>query len=291
MANALAGRPVRSKLRRFELVELWIARVIIWVFILIMLFPIWSILVASLQKGGVFTGNALLPDPKLFTWDNYKWLLTNPQSRYLVWLRNTVLIGVTVGMLQVAVTVTSSFAFSRLRFWGRTNGIRFLMLLQMMPSFVSLAAIQYVLYKLDLANLFGFFLVQAGASAWNIWLIKGYMDGLPRDMDEAAKVDGATDWQIFWKIILPLSRPMLAVMFLFTFIGIFSEFVMSSALLRDPNDYLLAQGLRTFQTNAYSTQWGRLTAAVMLTSVPIAVIWGFAQRYVEAGLTRGAIKG
>lgn len=282
--------PVRRRLRRFELVELWVSRMIIWVIIVAVLFPAWSIVVASLQKGGIFT-NSLVPDPNLFTLDNYKWLLTSPQSRYPIWIRNTVLMGAAVGFIQVSVTVTSSYAFSRLRFWGRKNGIRFLLLMQMMPSFVSLTAIQYVLFKLDMANLFGFMLVMTGASAWNIWLIKGFMDGLPRDMDEAAKVDGCTDWQVFYKIILPLSRPMLAVMFLFTFMGIFGEFIMSSVLLRAPGDYLLSQGLRTFSTNAFSTNWGRLAAAVVLTSAPIGIVWGFMQKYVESGLTRGAVKG
>lgn len=110
-------------------------------------------------------------------------------------------------------------------------------------------------------------------------------------MYEAARVDDATDWQVFTKIILPLSRPMLAGMFLFAFIGIYQEFVMSSAILRNPNNFMLAQGLRTFINNNFSTNWGKFTAAVVVSSVPLAVIWGFAQKYVESGLTKGAIKG
>ncbi|HWI66004.1 MAG TPA: ABC transporter permease subunit [Symbiobacteriaceae bacterium] len=277
-----------GKLRKFEVVELWITRLIIWFIIVIVFFPIMSIVTASLQTGDVFYSDSLLPDISRFTIENYRLLLTN--TKYLIWIKNTVLVGIGVGLLQVAVTVTSSYAFSRLKFPGRKNGIRALMLLQMMPSYVSIAAIQYVLFKLDLANLFGLFLVFLGASAYNIWLIKGYMDGLPRELDEAAKVDGCTEWQVFYKIILPLARPMLAVMFLLTFVGIFNEFIMAAALLKRPDDMLLAQGLKTFATQ-YSTKWGQFAAATVLSCVPLAIIWGFSQKYIEAGLTKGAVKG
>lgn len=278
-----------KKLRRFEIIELWVSRLIIWFIMALVFFPVLSIITASLQKGGAFYSPSIIPDPERLTLDNYRALLA--EGRFPKWVWNTIRLGFAVGFLQLAITVPASYAFARLRFWGRRNGIRTLLLLQMMPGFVALPAIQYVLFKLNMANLWGMLLVFCGASAYNMWLIKGYMDGLPRDMDEAARVDGCTDWQVFYKIILPLARPMLAVMFLFTFMGIFSEFIMASVVLRNPNDYLLAQGLRTFSTNAFSTNWGKLSAAVVMTSVPIAAIWMYAQKYVEAGLTRGAIKG
>lgn len=294
MATALSAgvrtRPVpRKKLRRFELIQVWITRAVIWFILLLTFYPILSIVTASFQKGSAFYAESLFPRPELFTLENYASLLR--EGNFLKWIRNTVFIGVSAGVLQVTVTVTSAYAFSRLRFWGRSNGIRVLLLLQMMPSFVSVAAIQFALFKLNMANLLGYLLIQTGASAWNIWLIKGYMDGLPRDMDEAAKVDGCTDWQVFRKIILPLSRPMLAVMFLFTFMGVFGEFIMASVILREPEQYLITQGLRTFSTNAFSTAWTKFSAAVVMTCVPISAIWMYAQRYIESGLTRGAVKG
>ncbi|HLN64943.1 MAG TPA: ABC transporter permease subunit [Symbiobacteriaceae bacterium] len=278
-----------EKLRRHEVIELWLTRLVIWFVILLVFFPILSIITASLQSGDVFFSESLLPNPARFTFANYVSLFKT--TKFPTWVFNTIWIGAAVGLLQVAVTVTSSYAFSRLRFPGRNGGIRALLLLQMMPSYVSIAAIQYVLFKLNLANLWGLLLVMLGASAYNIWLIKGYMDGLPKELDEAAKVDGCTDWEVFYKIILPLARPMLAVMFLLTFIGIFNEYIMASALLKRPDDYLLAQGLRTFTQNNFSTNWGKFSAAVVTACVPLAVIWGFAQKYIEAGLTKGAVKG
>lgn len=279
----------RKKLRPDELLDLWVSRLLIWLLILVILFPILAIVTASLQKGTAFNTGALLPRPELFTFDNYRDLMT--KTRFPTWILNTFWMGTATGIVQIALTITASYAFSRLKFWGRRNGIRTLMILQMMPSFVSLAAIQYVAYTLKMANLLGYFIFTAGAGAWSIWLMKGYIDGIPKDLDEAAKVDGCTDWQVFTKIILPLSYPMMAVLFLFSFIGTFGEFVMASALLKKQDQYILLQGLRTFTANAFSTNWGRLSAAVVLASVPLAALWAFGQRYVQSGLTRGAVKG
>ncbi|HLO02252.1 MAG TPA: ABC transporter permease subunit [Symbiobacteriaceae bacterium] len=279
----------RKKLRPDEVLDLWVSRLIVWALILVILFPILAIITASLQKGAAFNTGALLPSPELFTLDNYRDLLT--KTKFTTWIFNTFWMGTAIGVVQIALTITASYAFARLKFWGKKNGIRTLMILQMMPSFVSLAAIQFVAYKLHMANLFGYFIFTAGAGAWSIWLMKGYIDGIPRDLDEAAKVDGCTDWEVFIKIILPLSYPMMAVLFLFSFIGTFSEFIMASALLKQQNQYILLQGLRTFTANAFSTNWGRLSAAVVLASVPLAILWAFGQRYVTSGLTRGAVKG
>jgi arabinogalactan oligomer/maltooligosaccharide transport system permease protein len=270
-------------------VQLWFDRLVVWIMIALIFIPILSIVTASLQTGDVFFSERILPDPSRFTWTNYVQLFE--KTKFPVWVKNTVLMGAAVGICQVAITGLAAFAFSRLRFWGRKGGIQTMLLLQMMPNFVSIAAIQFALFKLNLANGVGLLFVFTGASAYNIWLVKGYMDGLPRELDEAARVDGANDWTVFTKIILPLARPMLAVMFLFAFMGIYSEFVMSNAILRDPSSQMLAQGLRSFINNNFSTNWGKFSAAVLVASVPVAFIWGFAQRYVESGLTRGAVKG
>jgi arabinogalactan oligomer / maltooligosaccharide transport system permease protein len=279
----------KRRLRRFEIAQLWFDRLMVWLMIVIVLVPVLSIVTASLQSGDAFFSDSILPDPKRFTWSNYSYLFA--KTKFPVWMKNTILMGIMVGVVQVAITALSSYAFSRLRFWGRKGGIQALLILQMMPNFVAIAGFQFALFKLNIANFMGLFMVFTGASVYNIWLVKGYMDGLPKELDEAARVDGATDWLVFVKVILPLARPMLAVMFLFAFIGIYSEFAMSNAILKSPNDMMIAQGLRGFVNNNFSTQWGRFSAAVIVSSVPLAVIWGFAQKYVEAGLTRGAIKG
>lgn len=283
------ARREKKQLRRFEIAQLWFDRLIVWLAIILVLIPVLSIVTASLQKGDAFFSESLLPDPSRFTWENYTYLWE--KTRFPIWVKNTVLMGALVGAVQVLVTALSSYAFSRLRFWGRKGGIQALLILQMMPNFVAMAGFQFALFKLDMANFWGLLMIFTGASVYNIWLVKGYMDGLPKELDEAARVDGATDWQVFTRVILPLARPMLAVMFLFAFMGIYSEFAMSNAILKSPTDQMLAQGLKTFVNNNFSTNWGRFSAAVIVSSVPVAVIWGFAQKYVESGLTGGAVKG
>jgi arabinogalactan oligomer/maltooligosaccharide transport system permease protein len=131
----------------------------------------------------------------------------------------------------------------------------------------------------------------AGGSAYNIWLLKGFIDSLPRELDEAAMVDGASHWQVFKKIIIPLSTPMLAVIFLFSFIGVYSEFIMTSALMKDGGNQTIATGLRSFINNQFSAHWTQFSAAAVMASIPVAVIFMILQKFIAKGLTSGAVKG
>lgn len=134
-------------------------------------------------------------------------------------------------------------------------------------------------------------LILAGGSAYNIWLMKSYIDGLPRELDEAAFVDGAGHWTVFTKIILPLALPMLVVIFLFSFIGTYSEFMISSIVLQSPENYTLALGLQTFINNQFSAHWTLFSAASVLSSLPIMIIFMLLQKYIQSGLAAGAVKG
>ncbi len=134
-------------------------------------------------------------------------------------------------------------------------------------------------------------LILSGGSAYNIWLMKSYIDGLPRELDEAAFVDGASHWIVFSRIILPLAAPMLVVIFLFSFIGTYSEFMISSIVLQSPDNYTLALGLQTFINNQFSAHWTLFSAASILSSLPIMVIFMLLQKYIQGGLAAGAVKG
>jgi arabinogalactan oligomer/maltooligosaccharide transport system permease protein len=287
-AAAVRGR----RMRPGERTGLWVTRVVVWFVVLLVYFPIWSILVASLLAGGAFSTTHFFPDKP--TLDNYAEVLTCPgaQRCFPLWLKNTVLIGIIVGIVQVLTIATSAFAFSRLRFWGRRYGIAALWVIQTMPTFMALPAIFGILVLLGLDNNFwGLVLINLGTSVFFVWLMKGYLDGIPRELDEAAAVDGATTWQTFWRIIIPLSRPMLAVLFLFNFMAPFGEYIVTSLVNKDPDLYTIPIGLKLFVQNAFATRWGVFSAAVLLTAVPLAIIWGVGQRYVQSGLTRGAVKG
>ena len=131
----------------------------------------------------------------------------------------------------------------------------------------------------------------SGGSAYNIWLLKSYIDGLPKELDEAAMVDGATQFEVFYKIIIPLARPQMAVIFLFSFIATYSEYVITSIFLQTPGNMTLALGLQTFISDQFAAHWTLFSAAAVISSIPILVLFMFLQRFIQSGLVAGGVKG
>lgn len=288
-----AARPLRRvalsrrKLRSGELLYLWVSRAILWAAVAISVFPSLWVVTASLQPGDTFFSDSLVP--RGFTLENYRQVLF--RERFPLWLRNSLVLATGVAVLQASMTAAAAYAFSRLRFWGRRYGLMVLLLLQMFPQFMSLAALFALAVKLRIMDsLPGLILLMSGASAFHIWLLKSYIDSLPRELDEAAMVDGAGRWQVFSRVILPLTRPMLVVMFLFSFMGVYAEYILSSALIKSPQSYTVVLGLQRFIQNQFATRWTLFSAAAILASVPLVILWILLQRYVEAGLARGAVK-
>lgn len=225
-----------------------------------------------------------------FTTKNYVELFT--RTKFPLWLKNSTIVAATTGLLQLFLTATAAYAFSRMKFRGRRYGLMVMLLLQMFPSFLSVSAIYFMWAKLNLTDsLLGLILALGGTQAFNIWLLKGYFDNIPRELDEAAHVDGASTWQVFWKILIPLSRPFLAVLFMWTFLGNFTEFLLTSVLNKNPQAYTLALGLRQFVTNQFTTRWTVFAAASVVLCVPLVAIWMYLQKHLIAGLTQGAVKG
>lgn len=289
---AKVRRYPKHRLRPLEAIALWISRLIIWIVLILVFLPIVAVLASSLQPGDAFYSEGLIP--ARMTLDNYRALFhSSPYIKgYTTWLRNTLVVGLVVGAAQVLMTASAAYAFSRLKFWGRRYGIMILWLIQTFPLALAVPAVYGVMAKLDAVDsVLGLMLINMGASAFNIWLLKGYIDGIPRELDEAAMADGATPGQVFWRIVLPLSAPMLAVMFLLNFMAPFNEYILTSTIIKNPSLYTLPLGLRTMIQNAFSVKWGQFSAAAILTSVPLAIIWGVGQRWIQANLTRGAIRG
>lgn len=280
----------KHRLRPAERRNLWISRVIIWIGIIIAMIPVVAVINASLSVGDAFYSGTFFPTK--ITFANYKSLFTDPDIPFMTWVKNSMIICTSVATLQLFMTATGAYAFSRMKFKGRKYGLLSLLLLQMFPQMMALSAIYGIMYRLDLIDkLWALILLLAGGSAFNIWLLKGFMDGLPRELDEAAMVDGASHWQIFWKIIMPLSRPMLVVIFLFCFIGIYSEFPISSVAIHGAENYTIALGLKEFITNKFSGHWTQFSAAAVLASLPIVIIFGSFQKFIQKGLVSGAVKG
>lgn len=268
--------------------NLWLGRIFIWIMVIMTMLPILFVFSASLSKGDAFYQASLFSGE--LGWDSYVKVIK--ETDFLVWLKNSMLVCTTVATLQLLMTATAAYAFSRMKFRGRKNGLISLLILQMFPGMMNVAAILALAYRLDfMDNIWALILLLAGGSAYNIWLLKGFIDGLPRELDEAAMVDGASHWQIFWKIIMPLSGPMLIVIFLFCFIGIYSEFVITSALMKDASNYTMTIGLQSFINNQFSAHWTQYSAGAIMAALPVTIVFVALQKFIAKGLVAGAVKG
>lgn len=258
------------------------------------LMPVVWVVIASLREFGNLYGGG---EGSALGFGHYTHLLTH--TRFLLWIRNSVVVCGTSAILALAITTTAGYAFARFRFKGRKHGLLALIILQMFPAMMAMWALYSLLNVLDRwsggligFNLAGLILIYTGAGVpFNTWMIKGYLESLPRDMEESAYIDGATPWQTFRLIILPLMGPILVVVGILTFIGAYNDFLIPSIILQDDRQYTLAVGLRGFISGRYDTNWTEFAAASVLGALPILAIFLGLQRYLVEGLTRGAVKG
>lgn len=278
----------RPRLTPGERTALWVSRVIVWVVIIITLIPMWFVVTASFDPSNSYISVSFFPANASFA--NYAALFQGGQ--FLIWVKNSLLVGLVVSFAQVFITALSAFAFSKLQFYGKKYGLMTLILLQMFPNFLAISAIYGALAQLNMIDsLSSYMLVMLGTSAFNVWLLKGYLDSVPKELDEAAVIDGATTWQRFLRIQLPLAMPMLVVIFLLTLVGVFGDYLMAGTVLQSPNNYTLAVGMYDLISNQFGKNWGEFAAAALLSAVPLAVIFGLAQRYIASGLVAGSVKG
>ncbi len=210
-----------------------------------------------------------------------------------LYIRNTLLVSGTTGVLAVLLSTTAGYAFSRLKFEGRYNTLLTFVFVQMFPTFMALVAIFYLMSRLDLLNTFpGLILAYSGgAIAFSTWIFKGYLDSLSPSLEEQAMVDGATRLGAFWRVILPISIPMLLFIFLNQFIGTYSEFILANTLLVGQEHWTVGVGLRNFTTNQFATQWGAMAASAVLGSIPILAIFYSFQDALTGQYTAGSVKG
>ena len=214
------------------------------------------------------------------------------ETKFLLWVRNTFLISGLTGLLAVLLTATAGYAFARFRHLpGRYPMLLFFIFVQMFPGFLALVAIYYLLSWLDLLNTFtGLVLAYSGGIiSFGTWVYKGYLESISPSLEEAAMVDGATRWQVFTKILLPLSAPMFVFIFLL-FVGTYSEFVLANLVLTGVESWNVGVGLRSFTTGQFQTKWGVFAAASVLGSLPILFLFYGFQQYFVSGYTAGAVK-
>jgi arabinogalactan oligomer/maltooligosaccharide transport system permease protein len=264
---------------------------ILIVMVVVSVYPILWVIGSSFNPGDTIFSTSLIPAHA--TLDNYKWLFTNPNSQYPLWYFNTVKIALLNAIFSVLITTGTAYVFSRYRFYGRIWTLMAFLGLQMFPSMITMVALYLLLNLLGLLDThWGLLLVYAGAQIpFNTWLVKGYFDTIPRSLDEAARIDGAGHWTIFWKVILPLARPIVAVVFLFNFMHPMTDFLLPQIVLTNPNNQTLAVGLFNFINDNFKTRYTLFTAGSVLIALPITVTYLALQRYFISGLTAGANKG
>lgn len=262
------------------------------------LFPVIWVLSAAFSGTGLSSQN-LIPDE--LTLDNFRALTSEPgHPPFWRWMINSMIVGVVTSVATVFLCACAAYAFSRLRFKGRRPGMMFLLLVQMFPNLLAMVAlflfmtrIKGMFPSIGLGTVIGLiFIYLGGALGVNTWLMKGFFDTVPKELDESAKVDGATHAQIFFRIILPLAAPVLAVIGLLSFVTSQSEFVLADIILgQNENQRTAAVGLSRFILAGFDNRWGPFAAGSLIVAMPVVLLWLFLQRFVVSGLTAGAVKG
>jgi ABC-type maltose transport system permease subunit len=297
-AAGLSRARAKPRLRPYERNFLWLSRIILWVVIVLTVVPVILVIIASLSPGSAFFSTSLWPSS--FSGEHYSNVLDPNKNDFVRWILNSIFICVATGVLSVLLVTSTAYAFSRFRFFGRKYGLMAMLLIQMFPAQMGFVALFFLLLWLGnhtggligLNTYQGLILVFLGGGIpFNAWLFKGYVDGLPRDLEESAYVDGATRFQAFWKIILPLTRPMMAVIFIFQVIGIYNDFILVNFLTSDSSHHTVTVGLFSFISGQFTQNWPDFAAGALLASIPILALFMISQRWLVSGLAAGAVKG
>ncbi len=271
----------------------------------LVIFPFLIVISISLRPGNFATGSIIPDSISLEHWrfalglpfQDANGRLVEPDLPVLRWLWNSVKVATLSGLICLFLSTTAAYAFARMKFAGKKQALTGLMLMQMFPSVLALVAIYAIFDRIG--NAFPAFgidthwallLAYSGGIALHIWTIKGYYDTIPYEIEEAAKVDGATPWQAFRLVLLPMAVPILMVVFLLAFIGAIIEYPVASILLKRQELLTMAVGSKMFLYDQ-KYLWGDFAAAAILSGLPITIVFMLAQKWMISGLTAGGIKG
>ncbi len=274
-------------------------------FIVLIIFPLLMVISISFRTGNFATGSLFPENPSLEHWylalgipyTQPDGTVLQPPFPVLLWLWNSVKIAVISSFLILLLSTTSAYAFARMRFAGKAQILKGMLIFQMFPPVLSLVAL-YALFDeignhvswLGIDTHAAVILASLGGMALHIWTIKGYFESIDRSLEEAAIVDGANSWQAFRYILLPLSVPILAVVFILAFIMNIMEYPMASVLLLSPDQLTLAVGAQQYLYEQ-NYLWGDFAAAAVLSGLPITLIFLYCQKWIVGGLTAGGVKG
>ena len=281
---------VKSSIKRQTHIRLGLTWLVIGFVSLLIIYPLVWTVGASLNPGNSLMSSSIIP--KNISLEHYA-ALFNGQVDYVTWYWNSMKISFFTMVLTLIFVSFTAYSFSRFRFVGRKNGLVLFLLLQMIPQFSALIAIFVLSQMLGLVNshLALVLIYVGGMIPMNTYLMKGYIDAIPRDMDESARMDGAGHFRIFCEIIMPLSKPITAVIALFSFTGPLGDFILSTTILRTPDQFTLPIGLYNLVSMKMGASYTTYAAGAVLISVPVALLFLWLQKFFVSGLTAGGSKG
>ena len=285
--------------------RVWATHLVMWGFLALIIFPVIMVIAISFRNGNFSVGEIIPSNPTLDHWKlalgmsitNADGSITPPPFPVLTWLWNSIKIATASAFLIVAISTTAAYAFARLKFSFSKPVLNGMLLLQMFPPVLALVAI-FAIFEtignyipaLGVETHAGLVLAYLGGIATHVWTIKGYFETIPVEIEENAKVDGATHWQAFSRVLLPMAVPILMVVFVLAFIGTIIEYPVASILLREEGNLTLAVGSKYF-LHDQRFLWGDFAAAAVLSGLPITLVFLLAQRWIVSGLTAGGVKG
>jgi len=257
------------------------------------IYPAFWIVMSSFKVGDALFSETIIP--KQLTLDHYRELFQDKADKdiqYVRWYWNTLKIATISMLLGTFIQIMTAYAISRFRFYGRKAIMSTILILGMFPGFMSMIAIYILLLQMKLLDThLAIILVYAAGAALGMFVAKGYFDTIPKSLDEAARIDGASHWQVFTRIMLPLSKPIITYVGLMTFTGAWVDFIFARLILRSRENWTLAVGLWNLVDNYQSTEFTLFAAGSVLVAVPITILFMFLQRFLVDGLTAGASKG
>ncbi len=291
---------------RPELKDSWWRHLIALAAIVVSLFPVVYVVSSAFNARNNLQSAQVIPTQVTFKHFTDLWtnnVIANTGAKqdlpFPRWFLNSVLIALLTAIFSTLLGALAAYSFSRFRFKGRRMGMMGLLLIQMFPQFVAVAAIYLIIYniggvfpQLGLDKMAAVIIVYlGGAMGVQAWLMKGFFDTIPTELDESARVDGATPAQIFWGVVLPLAAPVLCVVALISFVFTLNEFVLASALLQTTDHFTLPVGMNQLVNNQYDQTWGPFAAGTLMAALPVAALFMFLQRWIVSGLTAGSVKG
>lgn len=286
----MAKETKKKSIKHERFVRLALTYFVVFIVSVIIIYPLVWTVGASLNPGNSLMSSSIIPENVSF--EHYEDLF-NGKTNYLIWYWNSLKISVATMVLTLIFVSFTAYSFSRFRFTGRKNGLMLFLLLQMIPQFSALIAIFVLSQMLGLVNshLALILIYVGGMIPMNTYLMKGYLDAIPKDLDESARMDGAGHFRIFIEIIMPLAKPIIAVIALFSFTGPLGDFILSTTILRTPDMYTLPIGLYNLVAQKMGASYTTYAAGAVLIAVPVALLYLWLQKFFVSGLTAGGSKG